>query len=56
MTQLIKTPIDMNLLVTLDALLSEGSVAGAAERMNLSAPAMSRQLTRIRHLLGDPIL
>jgi DNA-binding transcriptional LysR family regulator len=49
-------PLDMNLLVTLDTLLSEGSVSGAAQRMNLSAPAMSRQLTRIRHLLGDPIL
>ncbi|MDH0615755.1 MULTISPECIES: LysR family transcriptional regulator [unclassified Agrobacterium] len=49
-------PLDMNLLVTLDALLSEGSVVGAAQRLNLSAPAMSRQLSRIRHLLGDPIL
>lgn len=48
--------VDMNLLVALDALLSEGSVAGAAQRMNLSAPAMSRQLTRIRHLLRDPVL
>lgn len=56
MDQTAKTPIDLNLLVTLDALLSEGSVAGAALRMNLSAPAMSRQLTRIRHLLGDPVL
>lgn len=49
-------PLDMNLLVTLDALLSEGSVVGAAQRLNLSAPAMSRQLARIRHLLGDPVL
>ncbi|MCG5237960.1 LysR family transcriptional regulator [Xanthobacter oligotrophicus] len=49
-------PLDMNLLVTLDALLSEGSVAGAAQRLNLSSPAMSRQLARIRHLLGDPVL
>lgn len=48
--------LDLNLLVTLDALLSEGSVVGAAQRMNLSAPAMSRQLRRIRHTLGDPIL
>ncbi len=46
----------MNLLVTLDALLSEGSVVGAAQRLNLSAPAMSRQLARIRHLIGDPVL
>jgi DNA-binding transcriptional LysR family regulator len=49
-------PLDMNLLVTLDALLSEGSVVGAAQRLNLSAPAMSRQLSRIRHLIGDPVL
>lgn len=49
-------PLDLNLLVTLDALLSEGSVVGAAQRLNLSAPAMSRQLARIRHLIGDPVL
>jgi DNA-binding transcriptional LysR family regulator len=49
-------PLDMNLLVTLDALLSEGSVVGAAQRLNLSPPAMSRQLARIRHLIGDPVL
>lgn len=48
--------LDLNLLVALDALLSEGSVAGAANRMNLSPPAMSRQLARIRHLLNDPVL
>lgn len=48
--------MDLNLLVALDALLSEGSVAGAAQRMNLSAPAMSRTLGRIRHALGDEIL
>lgn len=49
-------PLDMNLLVTLDALLAEGSVVGAAQRLNLSSPAMSRQLARIRHLIGDPVL
>ncbi len=47
---------DMNLLVALDALLDEGSVVGAARRMNLSPAAMSRTLTRIRHAVGDPIL
>lgn len=47
---------DMNLLVALDALLDEGSVAGAAQRMNLSPAAMSRTLGRIRDALGDPIL
>jgi DNA-binding transcriptional LysR family regulator len=48
--------IDLNLLIALDALLSEGSVLGAARRMNLSSPAMSRTLGRIRRALGDEIL
>ena len=47
---------DLNLLVALNVLLEEGSVVGAARRMNLSAPAMSRTLTRIREVLNDPIL
>lgn len=46
---------DLNLLVALDALLDEGSVIGAARRMNLSPPAMSRTLGRIREALGDPV-
>ena len=48
--------IDLNLLTALDALLDEGSVLGAARRMNLSAPAMSRTLGRIRQAFGDEIL
>jgi len=48
--------MDLNLLRALDVLLSEGSVLGAARRMNLSAPAMSRTLGRIRRALGDEIL
>ena len=47
---------DLNLIIALDALLEEGSVTGAARRMNLSPPAMSRTLTRIRDQLGDAIL
>ncbi|WP_323122032.1 LysR family transcriptional regulator [Burkholderia alba] len=50
-----QTP-DLNLLVALDALLQEGSVVGAAQRMGLSGPAMSRTLARIRAATGDPIL
>ena len=46
---------DLNLLLALDALLDEGSVIGAARRMNLSPPAMSRTLSRIRDALDDPI-
>ncbi len=47
---------DFNLLVALDVLLSEASVAGAARRLNLSTSAMSRTLSRLRDVTGDPIL
>jgi len=48
--------LDLNLLTALDALLEEGSVAGAAERLHVTAPAMSRTLGRIRRATGDQIL
>lgn len=48
--------MDLNLLAALDALLSEGTVLGAARRMGLSPPAMSRTLGRIRDALRDPVL
>lgn len=47
---------DFNLLVALDFLLAEASVAGAARRLNLSTSAMSRTLSRLREVTGDPIL
>lgn len=47
---------DLNLLYTLDVLLVEGSVAGAARRLKLSPSAMSRSLARLRRTLGDPLL
>jgi len=47
---------DLNLLTALDALLSDGSVAGAARRLGLSASAMSRTLARLRAVTGDPLL
>ncbi len=47
---------DLALLVTLDALLQEGSVTGAARRVGLSTPAMSHALARVRERLADPIL
>src|SRR5471032_519745 len=47
---------DLNLLIALDALLADGSVAGAARRLGLSASAMSRTLTRLRGTTGDPLL
>ena len=47
---------DLNLLTALDALLAEGSVVGAAKRLQLSPSAMSRTLARLRDAVGDPIL
>jgi DNA-binding transcriptional LysR family regulator len=48
--------VDLNLLIALDALLEENSVAAAADRLHLSPPAMSRTLSRIRRATGDDIL
>ncbi|MFL1552732.1 LysR family transcriptional regulator [Pseudomonas sp. D47] len=47
---------DLNLLITLDVLLTEGSVARAAQRLRLSPSAMSRALARLRETTGDPLL
>ena len=47
---------DLNLLITLDVLLTEVSVARAAQRLRLSPSAMSRALTRLRTAMGDPLL
>ncbi len=47
---------DLNLLMTLDVLLTEGSVAKAAKRLRLSPSAMSRALARLREATGDPLL
>ena len=47
---------DFNLLIALDALLHENSVREAAELLNLTAPAMSHALARLRATLGDPLL
>jgi DNA-binding transcriptional LysR family regulator len=48
--------VDLNLLLALDALLTEGGVTGAARRLGLSSSAMSRTLTRLRSATGDPLL
>jgi DNA-binding transcriptional LysR family regulator len=48
--------IDLNLLTALDVLLTEGSVAGAARVLGLSASAMSRTLSRLRAATGDKLL
>ncbi|GAA0542956.1 DNA-binding transcriptional LysR family regulator [Rhizomicrobium palustre] len=48
--------LDLNLLVTLEALLAERNVTRAAARLKLSQPAVSAQLKRLRDLFGDPLL
>jgi DNA-binding transcriptional LysR family regulator len=48
--------LDLNLLVAFDALMSTRSVSRAAERLNLSQPAMSAALNRLRAFFGDDLL
>lgn len=48
--------VDLNLLAALDALLDEGSVGRAADRLHLTQPAMSHALQRVRRATGDEIL
>lgn len=48
--------VDLNLLVALDALLSELHVTRAADRVGVSQPAMSNALSRLRHVFKDELL
>lgn len=48
--------LDLNLLLVLDAVVSERSVARAAQRLHVTSPAISNALTRLRDTLGDPIV
>src|SRR6476659_3334288 len=48
--------LDLNLLVTLDAVLEQRSVSRAAEQLGLSQPAVSAQLARLRRHFGDELL
>lgn len=48
--------LDLNLLVALDALLAERNISRAGERLNLSQPAMSNALARLRNFFGDELL
>ena len=48
--------LDLNLLVALDVLLETRSVSAAARRLNLSQPAMSAALARLRTYFGDELL
>lgn len=48
--------LDLNLLLTLDVLLTEHNVTRAARRLNLSQPSVSVQLARLRDTFADPLL
>jgi DNA-binding transcriptional LysR family regulator len=48
--------LDLNLLVTLDVLLSEHNVTRAAERLNFSQPSVSVHLAKLRDIFNDPLL
>lgn len=48
--------INLNLLVVLDALLSEGNVSRAARKIFITQPAMSNALNQLRDLFKDPLL
>ena len=48
--------LDLNLLVTFEALMDEGSVAKAAERLNKTPSAVSHALARLREQVGDPLM
>jgi DNA-binding transcriptional LysR family regulator len=50
------SPVDLNLLAVLDAILQTASVSRAAEQVGISKPAMSHALARLRAQLGDPVL
>lgn len=48
--------LDLNLLLVLHTVLAEKSVARAAEKLHVTPPAVSNALTRLRDVLGDPLL
>jgi len=48
--------VDLNLLVSLNVLLDENSVTGAARRLNLSQSSVSTQLSKLRLVFDDQLL
>lgn len=48
--------IDLNLFVVLDAIYTEGGITRASRKLNLTQPAISHALGRLREMFGDPLL
>ena len=48
--------LDLNLLLSLDALLSDPHLTRAAERLNKSQPALSHDLAKLRIVFNDQLL
>src|SRR5262245_54539671 len=47
--------VDLNLFVVFDAIYAEGGITRAARRLNLSQPAISHALARLREIFDDPL-
>ena len=47
--------VDLNLLVVLDTIYTEGGITKAAEKLHLTQPAISHALARLRDLFNDPL-
>jgi DNA-binding transcriptional LysR family regulator len=47
--------IDLNLFVIFDAIMTERSLSGAADRLGMSPSAVSHALNRLRELTGDDL-
>lgn len=47
--------VDLNLLVVFEAIYAAGNISHAAVQLNMSQPAVSNALTRLRDILGDPL-
>ncbi|HJW57298.1 MAG TPA: LysR family transcriptional regulator, partial [Burkholderiaceae bacterium] len=47
--------VDLNLFIVFEAIYAEGSVTRASQKLNLTQPAISHALGRLRQLFDDPL-
>ena len=47
--------VDLNLFTVFEAIYTEGSVTRASQKLNLTQPAISHSLSRLRQMFGDPL-